>query len=158
MHQERVGARIPPGDHDPDARPGGSGSVLVVEDNSSVAAFLREALEEAYTVNCAEDAASGIALLDRYHPNVVLADCLLPGRAVEDLVTHATSAGTAVVMMSGDIEFLEHYERKGYRCLAKPFGLKVLLRTIGEACARQVANDPRVAARTTSPTRSVRLR
>jgi DNA-binding NtrC family response regulator len=58
----------------------GSTSILVVDDERTLARAIRAYLEESgYTVEVAGDAEAALALLPRFHPDVVITDVRLPG-------------------------------------------------------------------------------
>ena len=97
----------------------------------------------------ASDMASAKTLVLEKCPNVPLTDCLLPGGSIAGLVAMAGLVGAAVAIMSGDAGLLEPYWRRGYRCLLKPFGSILLLRTL-EASIEDAREDARLPDRKNS--------
>jgi diguanylate cyclase (GGDEF)-like protein/PAS domain S-box-containing protein len=65
---------------------GGRGSVLVVEDNADLTAFLAEVLGEFYDVVTAVDGTTGLAAALEHRPTVVVTDVMMPGVSGEDLL------------------------------------------------------------------------
>jgi len=120
---------------------GGSETVLVVDDNAEVRAFLETALAlHGYRVLTAGDAEEALALLGRAGDGVhlLLTDLIMPGRNGRELADEVTRSrpGVKVVYMSGyaDRVFLdtEMRDHPGVHFLQKPVTPTALLRKIRE--------------------------
>ena len=111
-------------------------SVLVVDDDAGMRAFLVAALEDAgYEVRAAADGAAALAVLETWRPGAVLLDLWMPrldGWAFcEQLAARPDLDGLAIVVMSRP----ENLDRplRGVRpaaSLEKPFDLAELLATV----------------------------
>jgi two-component system response regulator ResD len=59
---------------------GGQGTILIIEDETSIVDLVRLYVEEAgFTLAVAEDGASGLAAYERIAPDLVILDLMLPG-------------------------------------------------------------------------------
>lgn len=112
-------------------------SVLVVEDDSEIAEFLKEVLGESYAVESVGDARAALAHLERASPDVILLDCLLPGGGAADVLERAGKLRCSVVVMSGRPEVLDKLGIYGHPCLRKPFRIAELHEAIEAARDRQ---------------------
>ncbi|PWC29869.1 hybrid sensor histidine kinase/response regulator [Teichococcus aestuarii] len=122
----------------PPARPGRRGTLLLVDDEPSLRAVLREALDYAgYTVLEAEDGAGGLALLRSAGPvDLLLADVGLPGgmngRQLAD-AARQEQPGLKVLLITGyaDAATLGADRAEAQmEILAKPFRLAEFLRRV----------------------------
>src|SRR5262245_58142115 len=119
------------------------GAVLVVEDETALAAAVTDALRDAgYKVAHASDGEQGLAIVGEQTFDAVICDLKMPrldGKAFYRMLA-ATSPWLArrVIFVTGDVagtaaeDFLE---RTGLPGLAKPFRLGDLLRTVREVLA-----------------------
>jgi DNA-binding response OmpR family regulator len=103
-------------------------AVLVVEDNSAIAAFIAEVLrDEGYSVRTVGTGAQARAALSIQPPDLVLCDLYLPDVVGSTLLTELRRDGHAdisMVMMTADDERARAITAKGdYLCLSKPFDL-----------------------------------
>jgi CheY-like chemotaxis protein len=123
--------------------------VLVVDDDSDVVEYLSSFLEdEGYEVDVAGDETTALTRLERFRPDVVLIDVMLPGRSGLDLMVCLRRdprwSAVPVVLVTGDDNVLKddcrsylesHRDVRGPdHVLAKPMDRDVLLsvlRTIG---------------------------
>ena len=110
-------------------------AVLVVEDNSAIAAFIAEVLrDEGYSVRTVGSGAQARAALSIQPPDLVLCDLYLPDVVGSTLLTELRRDGHAdisMVMMTADAERAQAITAKGdYLCLCKPFDLDDLLTCI----------------------------
>ncbi len=111
-------------------------TILVVEDDPSIAEFLVWALSEAgFEVRSAPTIADALQALDGTSPDVVVADLLLPDGLGSDLVRQVRLRGNgdsvATVVVSAHPRAPEHAAAAGAdACLPKPFDLDDFYRTI----------------------------
>jgi CheY-like chemotaxis protein len=87
-----------------EATPGPGSTVLVVDDDPGITAFLRQALEDTdYRVLTAVDGAA-LALAQEQQPNVILLDILMPGmdgfEVSQRLRANPTTAHIPIIAMS----------------------------------------------------------
>ncbi len=110
----------------------GSTSILIVDDERTLARAIRAYLEESgYTVEVAGDAESALALLPRFHPDVVITDVRLPGLdgiALLRKIREFDPAISVVVMTAhGSIEgAVEAVKLGAFDYLKKPVDLEEL--------------------------------
>jgi CheY-like chemotaxis protein len=108
------------------AGPGGE-SILVVEDDDDVRAFIAETLRELnYIVFRATDAPSALKILANERVDLLLTDVVLPGRNGRDLADEATAKrpGLRVLFMTGySRNAIVHNGRldQGVNMIQKPF-------------------------------------
>lgn len=110
--------------------------VLVIEDEPSVLAFVRTALERAgYPVATAENGAEALRLLEHTSYHGVVSDMRTPG-GVDGADVHAWIAAhrpelvSRVIFITGDIvneETAATLRRTGAACVEKPFRVQQLL-------------------------------
>jgi two-component system OmpR family response regulator len=86
--------------------------VLVVDDDPDVVDYLSSFLEDnGYDVGSASDSASALATLDRFLPDVVLIDVLLPGRSGLDLLVSIRQSQrwstVSLVVVTGNDQILQ---------------------------------------------------
>ncbi len=119
--------------------------ILVIEDEPSVTAFLRAALERrGYTVTPAASAAEGLKLLADGKFFGVISDIRTPGRVngadVHSWIQkHRPELRSRIILISGDTansETLALLESSGTPCVEKPFRVQELIsiveRTFGK--------------------------
>lgn len=124
---------------------GASLRVLLVEDSELVRATFREVLVQAgHSVNCAEDGATGLRLLEEaagFPFDVLIADLNMPrlsGRAMISQI-HGRGLARHIIVVSGVVDpgLEEELRRLGVnRVLRKPLGLAELLVAVAEAGRR----------------------
>lgn len=107
--------------------------ILIVEDEAFAAEVVKCALEEQHEIDWAADASGAVAQMAGNPPDLVIADCLLPGGSVHELLGKAGVLGAPVVMMSGHAEMLGEFGASGYPCLRKPFDLDLLLQVVEDS-------------------------
>lgn len=120
-------------------------SVLVIEDEPSVTAFLRAALErKGYAVTAAASAAEGLELLAEGSFLGVISDIRTPGRAngadVHSWIQeNRPELRARIILISGDTansETLALLEGSGTPCVEKPFRVQefisIVERTFGK--------------------------
>lgn len=119
-------------------------TILVVEDNPANLKLAATVLEHAgYRVLHAGDAADGIAIARRQHPDLILMDIQLPGMdgltATSVLKTDSETRGIPIVALTafamvGDEARILAAGCDGY--IAKPFDYKVLLSLVESTLRR----------------------
>jgi DNA-binding response OmpR family regulator len=110
--------------------------ILVIEDEPSVVAFLRAALErKGYKVENAASGMDGLVLLGSGRYGGVISDIRMPG-AVNGAEVHAwiqinrPELAARIILISGDTansETQSLLERSGTPCIEKPFRVQHLL-------------------------------
>ncbi|MFZ0581221.1 MAG: response regulator [Candidatus Acidiferrales bacterium] len=119
--------------------------ILVIEDESSVAAFLRTALERrGYEVTASSSAVEGLRLLALHDFRGVISDFRTPGGItgsdVHDwLVRHRPEMASRIIFITGDTasdETIALLALAGTPCVEKPFRVQQLMdaveKTIGK--------------------------
>jgi CheY-like chemotaxis protein len=105
--------------------------VLVVDDEANARNALGELLDDAgYDVALAASGGEGLALVDTFHPDVLLTDALMPGMGGAELAARARARPWAPRVV-----FMSAYPQQGDGAapwLAKPLRVDELLATIGE--------------------------
>lgn len=119
--------------------------ILVVDDNQAIAdtvcTILRTAGHEAIAAYSAVEA---IFQVSRAHPQIVIADVIMPGKTGIDLAIElrSTAPEIAIVLLSGNAEteeLLKHAGLKGVLVLAKPVPPRDLLRIVDGLSAKLAA-------------------
>jgi len=67
------------GVHDPTELHGGTGRVLVIDDNADMRTHLRNVLGQRFDVAVASDAEAGLTVIQQWHPDVVISDVMMAG-------------------------------------------------------------------------------
>ena len=116
--------------------------VLVVEDNSEVAAVSRGYLEQlGFAARVASDAEEALRLIEATQPDAVLSDIVMPGAANGlDLALHLRRLRPElpVVLATGYSAGAEQARREGFTILRKPYDLDSLAFALRSALARRV--------------------
>jgi CheY-like chemotaxis protein len=118
---------------------GGSGTLLLVEDQSAVRRIMAEAIGrlgyDVHTAADGEEALAKLALLERVQ--LVLTDVVMPRMSGIELATHIAERwpGLPVLLMSGFVNdaTVREVVASGRRVLAKPLELRELAAAIHEA-------------------------
>ena len=129
----------------PASAPKARARILVIEDEPSVAAFLRTALERrGYEVTSSSSAVEGLRLLALYDFRGVISDFRTPGGItgsdVHDwLVRHRPEMASRIIFITGDTasdETIALLALAGTPCVEKPFRVQQLMdaveKTIGK--------------------------
>ena len=107
--------------------------VLIVEDDPLIVDVLVASLELEYRVSSVNTVGAALAFLRTSHVDVVLIDSILPDGRGTEVACFADGLGAAVIEMSGYPHVMEDLEHSARPHLLKPFGVQVLLSTIGHA-------------------------
>ncbi len=114
---------------------GGSGSVLVVDDDASICRVIRDALEsEGFSVATSSDGIEALGMAERIHPQLVILDVHLPRlrgeRVAEELA--ARSAGRIRILTITSDEHIAESARqmRAVAYLRKPFDVGELIRIV----------------------------
>lgn len=119
-------------------------SILIVEDNETLALGLRTSLEvEGYKVACVNDGSEGLAWLDQHTPDLVVLDLMLPGMNGFELLRRYRSRGgeAAVLILSArdqEVDKVQGFRIGADDYVVKPVGVLELLARV-EAIIRRVA-------------------
>jgi DNA-binding response OmpR family regulator len=134
-------------------------TVLLIEDNEKLARGLQSNLEfEGYTVLCASDGASGLALARQERPDIIVLDLMLPDtdgyRVLRTLRDDGDTTPVLVLTALGE----EADKVRGFRFgaddyVTKPFGLMELLARI-DALLRRASRPNGEAPRATTDLQS----
>jgi two-component system alkaline phosphatase synthesis response regulator PhoP len=128
------------------------GKILIVEDDQSMGATLREGLEyEGHTATLATDGASGLRLAEELHPDVVILDVMLPkidGLEVCRRLRRARNDVPIIMLTSRgqDIEKVVGLKSGADDYMTKPFSFTELMARI-EAVLRRSSRRPQEPAR-----------
>ena len=86
--------------------------ILVVDDDPDIVTYLTSFLEDnGYVVDSANDASSAQAAIERFQPDAILIDVLMPGRSGLDLLVNIRSdtrwSNLPVVVVTGHDKILQ---------------------------------------------------
>ncbi|MGH2366971.1 MAG: response regulator [Chloroflexota bacterium] len=122
-------------------------TVLIVDDEDAIRDFLRSALEaEGYGVLAAGDGEAALTLCERYQPNVILLDLMMPrldglGFLHRFRRRHGLNSAS-IYIMSAVRTAVEHAEAAGVSgAFLKPFDLEEVLDTIAADVGRIPAHE-----------------
>lgn len=114
-------------------------AILLIEDEPSVTAFLRAALERrGYSVTHANSGAEGLARLEKESFGGVISDIRMPGSVngaeIHSWVQHnRPELRSRIILISGDTANSETQEllaRSGTPCIEKPFRVQQLISVV----------------------------
>jgi two-component system phosphate regulon response regulator PhoB len=119
-------------------------SVLVVEDDASIATLLRYNLEKAgFVVSTAENGDEALILVDENKPDIVLLDWMLPGLSgiaiCKSMRRKEETAGIPIIMLSArgdEADKVDGLEAGVDDYLVKPFSSKELMARINAVMRR----------------------
>ena len=119
-------------------------TVLIVEDNADMRAFVRSILEPAYRVVEAADGEAGLRLTRETLPDLILADVMMPkmdglamSRALREDPTTGSIPMVLLTARAALADRVEGLETGADAYLSKPFNAEVLLLQVGNLIARQ---------------------
>ena len=136
----------PPGSDDAAER-----SILILEDNETLALGLRTSLEvEGYKVDCVTDGNDGLAWLDQHNPDLVVLDLMLPGlNGFEVLRRYRARGGAAAVLILSardqEVDKVQGFRIGADDYVVKPVGVLEFLARV-EAIIRRLAPAARGSA------------
>jgi CheY-like chemotaxis protein len=120
--------------------------VAIVEDDDAIRVVIEDLLEgEGYVCLSGSSLESGLDLLERQRPDLLILDIVLGGVAsgwmlLDQLGRNPYTAGIPVIVCTADAGALASHEavlrERGIRCLAKPFDVRDLLRSVEQALTR----------------------
>ncbi len=118
--------------------------VLIVEDEPNIVLSLEFLLQrEGYDTAVAVDGEEGLALVRRWHPDVVLLDVMMPKRngyeVCRTIKADAELAALPVIIVSAkgqEVEVLKGLELGASAYITKPFGNAEILEAIRAVLAR----------------------
>ena len=118
-----------------------SGTVLVVEDDATLAAALRYQLERSgYTVLVAADGGRALELARRERPALILLDVMLPGMdGLEVCRRLRTESTVPIIMLTARVEEIDRVvglEVGADDYITKPFGMRELIARVRAALRR----------------------
>nr|WP_325287638.1 response regulator transcription factor [uncultured Bacteroides sp.] len=108
-------------------------SVLLVEDEPTLAGIIKDALEEEnFTVNIAYDGVSGLDLFVQLKPDIIVSDVMMPKLSGFEMVQkiRQTDDHTPILFLTAKTsvdDVVEGFETGGNDYLKKPFGMKELV-------------------------------
>lgn len=119
-------------------------SILILEDNETLALGLRTSLEvEGYRVECVADGNDGLAWLDQHNPDLVVLDLMLPGlNGFEVLRRYRARGGAAAVLILSardqEVDKVQGFRIGADDYVVKPVGVLEFLARV-EAIIRRLA-------------------
>jgi two-component system, OmpR family, alkaline phosphatase synthesis response regulator PhoP len=119
-------------------------SILIIEDNETLALGLRTSLEvEGYKVECIADGNDGIAWLEQHDPDLIVLDLMLPGLNGFELLRRYRAHGGAAAVLILSARDQEVDKVQGFRIgadeyVVKPVGVLEFLARV-EAILRRLS-------------------
>jgi DNA-binding response OmpR family regulator len=117
------------------------GKVLIVEDERELADVVRRELEFAgHVVDVAEDGPSGVAAVDRFEPDLILLDVMLPGFDGLEVTRRVRQKHATPILMltarSTELDKVVGLELGADDYLTKPFSMRELLARVSAVLRR----------------------
>ena len=125
-------------------------SILIVEDNETLALGLRTSLEvEGYKVECVTDGHDGLTWLEQHNPDLIVLDLMLPGmNGFEVLKRYRARGGSAAVLILSardqEVDKVQGFRIGADDYVVKPVGVLEFLARV-EAIIRRLAPAGRSA-------------
>jgi DNA-binding response OmpR family regulator len=114
--------------------------VLVVEDDDSIATMLVKMLSQKYEVERARDGAEGLATADRFHPQLVILDVMMPGldgyAVAQRLRLVPTLKNVAIIFLTakgGPMDVVKGIQSGARFYVSKPFKMDDLMGKVRKA-------------------------
>ncbi len=127
-------------DIDPTLAPASLPTVVYIEDDDLCADLVRDALEDRCRILLASDGLTGLELVERMHPSLVLVDIHLPAlsgfEVIERLHANPQTSDIPVLAISARIMAGEPARSRALGCtgfVQKPFRLATLRREVAHA-------------------------
>lgn len=122
-------------------------AILIIDDERDILAVVRELLEaDGFAVVSATDGKQALAVLERFRPDVILTDLMMPvmdGLAFISAYQQRRGPRAPIVAMSAFPTYLNKVQALGaVSLLLKPFTIEALLETVGDALAGRRAAAP----------------
>lgn len=118
-------------------------NILVVDDDSATRNFIAETLHlEGYQIKTAADGAGALAILERWHPCLVLLDARMPvldGLGLVEALRQKRIEVQVVLMTAANEGRVWAEQIAAAAYLAKPFDLDDLLSLVARLCPQPVA-------------------
>ncbi|MGZ3462010.1 MAG: response regulator transcription factor [Gemmatimonadaceae bacterium] len=138
-------------------------SILILEDNETLALGLRTSLEvEGYKVECVTDGELGLKWLEQHEPNLIVLDLMLPTvNGFEVLRRYRSRGGSAAVLILSardqEVDKVQGFRIGADDYVVKPVGVLEFLARV-EAITRRLAYSQKGGAATDSAGRVSQLR
>jgi DNA-binding response OmpR family regulator len=114
--------------------------VLVVEDDDSIATMLVKMLSQKYEVERARDGGEGLATADRFRPQLVILDVMMPGLdgygVAQRLRLVPTLKNVAIIFLTakgGPMDVVKGIQSGARFYVSKPFKMDDLLQKVKKA-------------------------
>ncbi len=123
-------------------------SILIIEDNETLALGLRTSLEvEGYKVECITDGNDGLAWLEQHDPDLIVLDLMLPGlNGFEVLRRYRARGGAAAVLILSardqEVDKVQGFRIGADEYVVKPVGVLEFLARV-EAILRRLSSAAR---------------
>ena len=138
-------------------------SILILEDNETLALGLRTSLEvEGYRVECVTDGELGLKWLEQHEPNLIVLDLMLPTvNGFEVLRRYRSRGGSAAVLILSardqEVDKVQGFRIGADDYVVKPVGVLEFLARV-EAITRRLSSSKKGASATDGAGRVSQLR
>lgn len=107
--------------------------MLVIDDNKDIQKLLTELLSDSYNIICSNDGADGIKKANKYVPDIIICDVMMPGmdgmECCRRLKEELSTSHIPVVMLTAcsmDEQQVQGYDSGADGYVSKPFNINVL--------------------------------